>query len=88
MVLIPMRPSFFRSPRLVMPTTSDVNTTGTMTILIRLMNIVPIGAIHHLMNGSPSAPAINPTMTDNTREIRIFTDRFIILSSFFVNFYL
>ena len=42
--LIPMRPSFFVSPRLATPQTKDANTTGTIIILIRLMNIVPNGA--------------------------------------------
>src|SRR5574344_1224729 len=74
-----MRPSFFISPRLVIPTTSEVNTTGTIIILMRLMNIVPIGAIHHLMNGRLSGPTISPTTTDKTNEMKILIDKFIML---------
>ena len=48
----------------VMPTMSDEKTTGTIIILMRLMNIVPIGAIHHLMNGTASGPRTSPKMTD------------------------
>ena len=77
MVLMPMRPSFFVSPMLVMPTMSEVKTTGTIIILMRLMNIVPMGAIHHLMKGSASGPAMSPTTTDSTRARKILTDKFI-----------
>src|SRR5574344_217450 len=76
MVRRPMRPSFRVSPRLVMPTTSEVNTTGTIIILIRLMNIVPIGAIHHLMNGRLSGPATRPATTDKINAIKILYDKF------------
>ena len=74
---MPMRPSFVVSPRLVMPTTSEQRTTGTIIILMRLMKIVPIGAIHQLMNGSAGSPAIRPTMTASTSAMKILIDKFM-----------
>ncbi len=76
-VLTPMRPSLFVSPMLVMPTISEEKTTGTIIILMRLMNIVPIGAIHHLMNGTASGPATSPKMTDSTSATKILKDKCI-----------
>ena len=77
-VFAPIRPNFLVSPRLVMPTTKEKNTTGTIIILIRLMNNVPIGAIHQLMKGNAGSPAIRPTITESTRAIKILMERFII----------
>ena len=78
MVLALMRPNFLPSPpRLVTPTISEQNTTGTIIILMKLMKIVPMGAIHLLTKGSPSGPTPRPTATDRTSASRIWTDRFI-----------
>ena len=68
---MPIRPNFFVSPILVMPTTSEKNTIGTIIILIKLIKIVPIGAIHQLIKGSAGSPAISPTTTDRTKAIKI-----------------
>ena len=76
-VFMPMRPSFEMSPRLVMPTTREKKTIGTMIILIRLMKMVPIGAIHQSMKGSASGPAISPITTERMRASRILIDRFM-----------
>ena len=37
MVLVPIRPTFFRSPRLATPRNSEAKTSGMMTILISRM---------------------------------------------------
>ena len=61
----------------VMPTTREQKTTGTIIILIRLMNMVPIGAIHVFTGAAAPSPNTSPTMTDRTREAKICNERFI-----------
>ena len=72
-----MRPKVRVSPKLVMPTTKEVKTTGTIIILMRLMKMVPMGAIHHLIKGRFSAPAMSPTTTDAISAMKILIDKFI-----------
>ena len=78
MVLALMRPSFLLSPpRLVTPTIREQNTTGTIIILMKLMKMVPIGAIHLVTKGSPSGPIARPAPTDKTNATKIWIDKFI-----------
>ena len=81
-VLALMRPSVFVSPRLVTPTISDENTTGTIIILMRLMKIVPIGAIHQLMKPMYSSPTASPTTTARMSAIKMRTERFKVSTPF------
>ena len=76
-VFIPIRPSFFKSPKPVIPVTREDKITGTIIILIRLMNIVPTGAIHSFTQGAASGPRISPTTTERIRDAKICTERFI-----------
>ena len=76
-VFTPIRPSFFKSPRPVIPVTREDKITGTIIILIRLMNMVPIGATHSFTHGAASGPRISPTTTERIRDAKICTERFI-----------
>lgn len=40
----------------VMPTTREQKTTGTIIILMRLINMVPIGAIHVFTGAAAPSP--------------------------------
>ena len=70
-VFTPMRPSFFISPMDVIPTMREQKTTGTIIILMRLINMVPIGAIHILTGAAAPSPSISPTTTDKTNDRKI-----------------
>ena len=45
--------------------------TGTIIILIKLINIVPTGAIHCFTQGAESGPNVKPTTTDKISDIKI-----------------
>ena len=86
MVLALIRPSFLLSPpRLVTPTIKEQVTTGTIIILMKLIKMVPIGAIHLLTNGRPSGPMTRPAHTDRINATRIWTDKFIKSPRFYIS---
>lgn len=59
------------SPRLVTPITRLENTSGTITILIMFMKIVPRGPIQVLAKPAPSAPSSRPAIIPSARPIKI-----------------
>jgi hypothetical protein len=54
-----------------MPTTNDENMSGTINILIKLMNSEPIGLMY-----SAEGPSTAPTTTPNINAIMIFCQSF------------
>ena len=54
-----------------MPTMREQKTTGTIIILMRLINMVPIGAIQSFTGAAAPSPSARPMATDNTKERKI-----------------
>ena len=54
-----------------MPTTREQRTTGTIIILIRLINMVPTGATHVLTGPIAPSPRTSPTTTESTNDAKI-----------------
>ena len=62
----PIRPSFFKSPKLAVPTINDDITSGTTIMIRRLMKASPMGLIR-----VAHSPISGPRIAPRTRPIKI-----------------